>query len=328
MRSRRTGEFERIARFFAPLAKSFPGALGLLDDAALIASEPDCEHVVTTDTIVSGVHYLGDEPASAIARKLLRVNLSDLAAMGAQPRVYFLNVALPDTVDDAWLEEFADGLDADQTQFGVVLAGGDSVATPGPTTLTLTAIGSVARGQALRRSGAAPGDAIYVSGTVGDGALGLRAARGALAGLSPAHRDSLIGRYRLPEPRLGLGQALVDVATAALDVSDGLVGDLGHIAEASGVACTVHADRVPLSDAATAALAADPALRDPILTGGDDYELLFTAPPARADAVATAADRAGVPVTKIGVVGSGRGVRVLDEAGRAIEFVRPGYVHV
>lgn len=327
MRSRKTGEFERIARIFAPLAKSFPGALGLLDDAALIAPTADCEFVVTTDTIVAGVHYVGDEPASAVGRKLLRVNLSDLAAMGARPRIYTLNVALPDSVDDAWLEEFAAGLAADQRQFDVVLAGGDSVATPGPATLTLTAIGEVARGKALRRGGARPGDAVYVSGTVGDGALGLKVARGALQALTAQCRDWLAGRYRIPQPRLELGQALAGVATAALDVSDGLVGDLGHIADVSGVGCVVEADRVPLSEPARAALAMDPGLRESILTGGDDYELLFTLPPACEDAVPAMVERAGVPVTRIGRVETGQGVRVLDAAGQAIEFARTGYVH-
>jgi thiamine-monophosphate kinase len=328
MRSRKTGEFKRIARIFAPLAKPYPGALGLLDDAALVEPSADCEFVVTTDTIVAGVHYVGDEPASAIGRKLLRVNLSDLAAMGARPCVYTLNIALPDTVDDAWLEDFAMGLSADQTQFGIVLAGGDSVATPGPTTLTLTAIGEVARGKALRRSGAGVGDIVYVSGTIGDGALGLKAVGGALPGLSPADCEWLAGRYRIPEPRLGLGQALVGLATAALDVSDGLVGDLGHIAEASGVGCVVEAARVPLSAPARAALTTDPELRETVLTGGDDYELLFTLPAEQGDAVARAAADAGVPVAEIGRVVAGQGVQVLDEAGQAIELTRTGYVHV
>lgn len=328
MRSRKTGEFQRIARIFAPLAESFPGALGLLDDAALIEPTADCEFVVTTDTIVAGVHYVGDEPASAVGRKLLRVNLSDLAAMGARPRIYTINVALPDSVDDAWLEDFAAGLAADQRQFDVVLAGGDSVATPGPTTLTLTAIGEVARGKALRRGGARPGDTVYVSGTIGDGALGLLAVRGALPELAAQDREWLAGRYRIPQPRLILGQALAGVATAALDVSDGLVGDLGHIAEASGVGCVVEADRVPLSEPARAALTADAGLRETILTGGDDYELLFTLPPERGDAVPAIAEQAGIPVTPIGRVETGRGVRVLDATGQAIEFARPGYVHV
>jgi len=293
MRSRKTGEFERIAQFFAPLAKSNPGALGLLDDAALIETSPGCDLVVTTDTIVAGVHYIGDERPSAVARKLLRVNLSDLAAMGAKPRVYTLNVALPDAVDDAWLEDFAAGLAEDQAEFGIVLAGGDSVSTPGPTTLTLTAIGSVVRGGALRRSGAVAGDRIYV----------------------------------IPSPRLALGQALVGLASAALDVSDGLVGDLGHIADTSGVACIIEAGRVPLSDAGRAALATDVGLRETILTGGDDYELLFTAPPDRAAAIEAAASGAGVEITEIGRVEPGHGVDVLDETGRKLAFARTGWVH-
>lgn len=327
MRSRKTGEFERIAQFFAPLAASYPGALGLLDDAALIDPPPDSEIVVTTDTIVAGVHYLGDESAGDVARKLLRVNLSDLAAMGAQPLVYTLNIALPGSVEDDWLEDFSKGLSRDQREFGVVLAGGDSVATPGPVTLTLTAFGRVARGAALRRSGARVGDRIFVSGTVGDGALGLKGARGELTGLSPEQREWLADRYRLPQPRLALGQALVGVATAGLDVSDGLAGDLGHIAETSGVVCVVEAARVPLSEPAKAALGVDPVLREAVMTGGDDYELLFTAPPDRVTAVGAASERAGVPVTEIGFVEAGQGVRVLDETGQPLHFARTGYVH-
>jgi len=327
MPSRKTGEFERIAEFFAPLSASYSGALGLLDDAALIDPPADTEIVVTTDTIVAGVHYLGDESASDVARKLLRVNLSDLAAMGAKPLVYTLNVALPSTIGDDWLADFSKGLDRDQQEFGVVLAGGDSVATPGPTTLTLTAFGTVRRGAALRRSGARAGDTIYVSGTVGDGALGLKSARGELPDLSEDDRAWLVGRYRLPQPRLALGQALSGLASAALDVSDGLIGDLGHIAETSKVACVVEAERVPLSQAARAALTGAPELRESALTGGDDYELLFTVPPEREAALAAASQRVGLPVTEIGVVAAGEGVRVLDAAGQPLHFARAGYVH-
>lgn len=327
MALRKTGEFERIDRIFAPLAQGFPGALDLLDDAAILSVADGCELVVTTDTIVAGVHYVGDEPAQLIAQKLLRVNLSDLASMGARPLAYTLNIALPPDVGDEWLEAFARGLSADQQVFGIWLAGGDSVSTPGPVTLTITAMGEVPLKGALRRSGAGDRDVVYVTGTVGDGALGLKAQRGEIDGLDASHRSALIARYRRPEPRIECGLRLRGVATAAIDVSDGLVADLGHIADTSGVAAVVQAAAVPLSDGASAALERDPSLRDSILGGGDDYELLFAAPEEASDEIAAIAADLALPITAIGRIETGRGVRVLDAGGAAMEITRGGYTH-
>lgn len=326
-RPTKTGEFERIARLMAPLAAGWPGALGLTDDAALIAPSPGCDLVVTTDTMVAGVHYVGDEPPDLVARKLLRVNLSDLAAMGARPLAYTLAMALPSDTADGWLEGFAAGLGADQGAFGVSLIGGDSVTTPGPVTLTVGAFGEVRQGSALRRSGACPGDCVWVSGSIGDGALGLLAVRDELGALDAGSVAFLAGRYRLPEPRVTLGPALVGLASAAMDVSDGLVGDLRHIAETSGVAAVLHAGAVPLSPAARAALDGDPTLLRRIVTGGDDYELLFTAPLHAADRIAALSTGLGVPLTAVGRIEAGEGVRVLDAAGNALDLGRGGYVH-
>ncbi len=327
MTSRKTGEFERIASFFAPLAADFPGALGLLDDAAVMRPAEGCQFVVTTDTIVAGVHYIGDEPPGLVAQKLLRVNLSDIAAKGARPVAYTLNIALPSEIDDDWLERFTAGLAADQRRFGIALAGGDSVSTPGPVTLTITAIGEVTVGAELRRSGARPGDVVYVTGTIGDGALGLKVLRGGLAGLSEAHRAALTDRYRLPQPRVACGPRLVGLAHGSIDVSDGLVADLGHVAEVSGVAAVVEAASVPLSAAGAAALALDPALRESVLGGGDDYELLFTAPAEAADRIAALAAELGLPITAIGRIESGRGVRVRDAEGADIQLRVTGFTH-
>ncbi len=311
-------EFGRIARFFAPLAAGFPGALGLTDDAALIAPGEGRDLVVTTDALVADVHFRTKDPPDLVARKALRVNLSDLAAMGAVPLCYTLATVLPDACDEAWLAGFVRGLAADQAEFGIALAGGDSVRTPGPATLSLTAMGTVERGRALRRSGAKPGDRVYVSGTVGDGALGLAVLAGRVADDADG---TLAGRYLLPQPRLGLGRALIGRATAALDVSDGLVADLGHIAATSGVRIVVEAGRVPLSPAARSALASDPGLIQTILTGGDDYELAFTSPEALPEAIA------GVPVACIGRVEAGAGVAVLDRQGRPVTLPAGGYQH-
>jgi thiamine-monophosphate kinase len=327
MTSRKTGEFARIERLFAPLAAGFPGALGLTDDAALLRPSDGHELVVTTDTVVAGVHYVGDEPPDLVARKLLRVNLSDLASMGAQPLAYTLNAALPSDLEDDWLEAFTRGLAADQAEFGIALAGGDSVSTPGPVTLTVTAFGEVPAGAALRRSGAKPGDVVFVSGTVGDGALGLKAQRGELPGLSQVDRDALTARYRLPRPRLDCGARLRGLAHAAIDVSDGLAADLGHIAETSGVAARLDAASVPLSDAARAALARDPALRDAVLGGGDDYELLFTVPADAVGRVEALAEALALPLTAIGAIESGQGVRILDADGTAIALATRGFTH-
>ncbi len=324
---RRTGEFARIATFFAPLTAGFSGALGLRDDAAVFAPTPGSDLVVTTDTIVETVHFVGDEPAALVARKLLRVNLSDLASMGARPCAYTLNVAFPDKIDDGWLADFVSGLEADQREFGIALAGGDSVSTAGPVTLSITAFGEVASGAALRRTTAKAGDLIYVTGTIGDGALGLRGLRGRIDGLDPSLAEALATRYRLPQPRLGAGQALCGVASAATDVSDGLVADLGHIAEGSRVAAVIDAEKVPLSEAARAVLARDPTCLETILTGGDDYELVFTAPPGARDRLEAIASETGVALTLVGVIEPGTGVRVRGRGGEDLSFRQSGYSH-
>jgi thiamine-monophosphate kinase len=326
-RSARPGEFEAIARWFAPLAEREPGALGLTDDAAVLAPAPGNAFVLTVDMLVAGVHFLPDDPPDLVARKLLRVNLSDLAAMGAVPRAYFLAVALPRDVDAAWFDAFAAGLAADQREFGVTLAGGDTTGTPGPLTLSLTALGELPVDTAVRRSGAHAGDEIYVSGTIGDAALALEAIAGRAAVPDAAARDHLIGRYRLPTPRTTLGPALRGLASAMIDVSDGLLADLGHICETSSVAAEVDFAAVPLSPAAAALLAADPALAGIVVSGGDDYELLFTAPPAARAAIAALAARTGVPATRIGAIAAGQGVTLRDAAGRALTPARAGWQH-
>ena len=319
-----SGEFARIATYFAPLAAGYPGAFGLGDDAAVVAPSAGAELVVTTDTIVAGIHYIGDESPDLIAQKLLRVNLSDLAAMGASPCAYILNMALPPAFDDAWVAAFAAGLAADQDRYGIVLIGGDSVATPGPATLSVTGLGEVPIGRALRRNGARPGDVVFVSGTIGDAALGLLAARDGVALFGAA---VLIDRYRLPRPRLALGRHLRGLVHAATDISDGLVADLGHIASQSGVAARIDAGAVPLSDAARAALGAAPNLIETILTGGDDYELVFTAPRSIAPRLAALASEIDVPITAIGAIHDGQKVAVFDVDGASIRLSRSGYTH-
>jgi len=308
-------EFSLIKRLFLPLA-AVPESLGLSDDVALIEGR----WAITADAIVAGVHFLPDDPADLIARKLIRVNLSDLAAKGAEPRFLLLTACFPRETSAEWLDRFASGLKTDCAHFKVALIGGDTVATPGPLTLSLTALGIVDGTSALLRSNARSGDNIWVSGTLGDAALGLRVAKGEAIGLSPEHAGFLLDRYRLPQPRLALGRRLIGLAHAAMDVSDGLIGDLGHICAASGKSATIEAELLPRSAAAQGAdLAA-------LAAGGDDYEVLFTAPPAADAQLAALSVELGLPLTRIGRIGEGEGVRLLGPDGAEIAGLA-GYRH-
>lgn len=315
------GEFAFIAHRMRPLAVA-PGALGLGDDAALLDPRPGMQLVLAKDAMVAGVHFLQDDPAGQIAQKLLRVNLSDLAAMGASPIGYLLALARAPETDDDWLAAFADGLATDNAEFGISVLGGDTVSTPGPLTLSLTAIGDVPKGEALLRSGAKPGDDIWVSGTLGDAALGLAVLQGRLD-VTERPRADLIERYRVPQPRLALGQALRGLAHAAIDVSDGLLADLGHITETSEVGAEIHADRLPLSEAGAELASA----RDAALSGGDDYELLFTAAPSGRSAIEGLSPKLDLALTRIGTIQSGSDIRVLDAQGEPIEPTSRGWQH-
>ncbi|MBI1206336.1 MAG: thiamine-phosphate kinase [Azospirillum sp.] len=298
-------EFGRIDRYFKPLAKACPAALGLTDDAAVLDLAPGRQLVVTTDAMVAGVHFLPDDPPGDIAAKLLRVNLSDLAAMGAAPLGYTLVTVLPRAVEEHWLGEFAAGLALDQARYGIGLLGGDSVTTAGPITLSLTALGTVPAGRALTRSAAGPEDLVYLTGSPGDAALGLALVQGRLTVGEADDRAFLISRLRRPEPRLALAQDLLGPATAAIDVSDGLVADLGHLCAASGLEAVIDLDRLPLSAATRRVIAADPAWWMAPLAGGDDYELVFAAPAVAGTALAALAVRHGVAITAIGRFGRG-----------------------
>lgn len=325
-RKHRLGEFTLIAKRFAPLAARAPGAAGLTDDAATLSLSADEELVVTMDALVEGVHFFGDDPADLVARKALRVNLSDLAAKGARPYAYLLALCLPDWVDDAWLERFTDGLATDQECFSIDLIGGDTTRTPGPLTVSITAFGIAPKGRTLRRSGAVVGEAVFVSGTIGDGGAGLAIAEGAGADLAPGVRDGLLARYRLPEPRCALGPRLIGLASSALDVSDGLLADLGHITGASGVGIQIEAAKIPLSGALRAFWSDSSAVLR-AATAGDDYEIAFTAPRSAEPALTAAASEAGVPITEIGIVVAASGVSLIDAAGRPMAVKRPGYTH-
>ncbi len=301
-------EFDLIHHYLKPLA-THPGALGLTDDAAIMDVPAGQQLIITKDSLCEGVHYVGTEDPALIAQKLLRCNISDLASMGATPTLYFLSLSLPHA-DETWWQRFAHGLEEDQGHFGLSLGGGDTTRTQGSTTLSLTALGLLPKGTALRRSGAQPGDGLYVSGTLGDAALGLKCWQSNSADT----QDFLVNRYLLPQPRVALGNTLRDYASACIDISDGLIQDAGHICSASLCGAEINAASLPHSDAARTYLEKHPHETTTLLRGGDDYELLFTVPPARQHHLATVE----TPVTRIGTMINGAGVTIYDAANTPI----------
>jgi len=320
-------EFALIDEIFAPLALNATGAFGLKDDAATCALPTGHEMVVSTDALVEGVHFLRDDLPALIARKALRANLSDLAAKGAKPEGYLLTISIAPWIDTNWLKAFAEGLAADQNEFGITLIGGDTTKTPGPLTLSITVLGSVPRGSMLRRTGAHEGDLAFVTGTIGDAGAGLEILKSEGSDLSEADRDFLIRRYFLPEPRLIVGGLLKGIATSSLDVSDGLLSDFSHIADVSSVAIKIVSARIPLSPA----LVNYRGIRSKAILGaataGDDYEIAFTAPSSFRQILQEISGELGVAITEIGRVEAGCTVALLDESGKGIKVESPGFTH-
>lgn len=325
------GEDELIATTFAPLAEGFPGALGLKDDCAILVPPPGEDLVLTTDAVAAGVHFLPADGPADIAWKALAVNVSDLAAKGARPIAYLLSLSLPERPQGAWLDDLARGLAEAQEAFGIALAGGDTDQRPGPLSLTVTAIGSVPQGRMVQRATGQAGDLLFVSGTLGDSALGLRLrqepARAAELGLADADVRALVGRYLRPEPRLALGPHLLEFATAAMDVSDGLAKDCGRMARASGTGAVIEAERIPLSAPFRAALKGEPGLLELALAGGDDYEVLAAVPPQRAAEFQAAAAASGVAVAEIGRLTDGADLVILGTDGRPMPMAATGWDH-
>jgi thiamine-monophosphate kinase len=321
------GETEIIETVFAPLAAETHGAFGLVDDAALFTPCPGEEVVLTTDMIVAGVHFLEDAQAGDVVYKALAVNVSDLVAKGADPDVYLLSIALAGTPDRAWLEALQSGLAAAQGDFGCVLAGGDTVHTPGPLCLSVTALGRLPEGEMVHRFGARPGDAVYVTGTVGDGAAGLKLMRQGSDILGPGDTAFLTGRYRRPKPEPALAAPLRAHASAAMDISDGLAGDFAKLCAASGCGGRIEAESVPLSPPATALLEAEFISREELLCGGDDYCVLAAVPPEQGPSFEQAVSGAGGQATRVGQMEEGREALVLGKDGRPMRMSRPGYDH-
>jgi thiamine-monophosphate kinase len=326
-----SGEDRLISHYFKPIA-THPGAFGLVDDAAIIEPPAGCDIVLKTDGIVGGVHFFPDDPPDTVARKALRVNLSDLAAKGAKPLGFLLTLALPKEIGDAWLAPFARGLGADAKFYGCPLFGGDTDRTPGPITISIAVFGAVPHGKMVRRSGAKPGDRVVVTGTIGDAALGLLLRRDGSAagrwGLARGQSDHLAARYLVPEPRSAVAAFLGNYATAAMDVSDGLAGDLAKLCRASGVGAEIEVTRVPLSDAARVVVAKEPALIETVVSGGDDYEVLACVPAQKVEALRQKASAAGVAFTEIGTVIAGQGeARFLGADGRPLALAQTSYSH-
>ena len=317
----RDSEFDLIADLFAPL--SGEGALKLTDDAAVLTPTPGRQLVIAKDAMVEGVHYLSGTASDLIARKLMRSNLSDLAAMGAEPTGYLLAMFRDNRMSPDWLKGFAAGLRQDQTRFSLSLLGGDSVSTPGPGAFSLTILGETEPDRAILRSTARAGDLIYVSGTIGDAGLGLQILQDKLTVANPDHRSFLISRHQLPDPRLGLGRALREIASAAIDVSDGLISDIGHIAEVSGLAGEIDISRLPRSEAAETT-GAEPL---DLATSGDDYELVFCAHEDKTAAIQELSARQNLRITCIGKMTTGSGIQVFDASGTKIDCDNTGWRH-
>jgi thiamine-monophosphate kinase len=321
------GEFELIDRFFAPIAA--PGGLSLQDDAAFLAVPEGCELVVTKDMLIADVHFFASDPPGSIARKALGVNMSDLASKGATPLGFLLGLGRHRALGSEWLAAFATGLAAAAAEWNCPLYGGDTVNAP-VLMLSITAFGSVPAGTMVRRQGGRSGDLVYVTGTIGDAALGLQVALQPEAewvrAIGATHRAHLIDRYRHPRPRLALAPLLQRHARAAMDISDGLVGDADKLAKALGARCEIL--RVPLSEAARGAIAIEPTLRDVALTGGDDYEILAAIPPEKACAFVAEARAIGIDVTKIGQLEEAGSRKIwLDGDGSIRDFPRRSYTH-
>ncbi len=326
-----SGEEAIIQGVLARLSTGHQGALGLKDDAALIAVPPGYELVVTMDAIAAGVHFFADDPPSDVGWKALAVNVSDLIAKGAQPHAYLMSLAFPAAPDPAWLSGFAAGLSQAQRTFGLHLVGGDTDRRPGPLSVTITAMGLVPTGTMVKRGGAQPGDYIFVSGTLGDAALGLQLRAGTRETnawpLDEPERVALIARYLRPQPRIGLTPALRTYARAAMDISDGLLKDLTRMCALSGVGAAIMAAELPLSSAGANILSADSRAIKSIVAGGDDYEVLAAVAPANVAVFMAAAAGMSVPVTAIGRFAEAGAVTILDSDGQPVTLAHTGYDH-
>jgi thiamine-monophosphate kinase len=327
----KSAEDRLIATYFRPFA-THPGALKLTDDAAVLTPPAGHDLVLTADAVIGGIHFFPEDAADMVAKKALRVNLSDLAAKGAKPLGFLLTLALPKSLPTSWVEMFARGLGNDAEQYECPMLGGDTVRTTGPVAVSITAFGSLPVNTMVRRGGAQPGDAVMVTGTIGDAALGLELRDAVTAAkrwnLDTKHQYQLLRRYLLPQPRNALAEGIRVSASAAMDVSDGLVGDLGKLCDVSGVSADIEIARVPLSEAAASVVKSEPAAMDKVLTGGDDYEIVCTVPVERLPDFRAAAEAARVPVAVIGRITEAKTPpHFLGRDGKPMQFKQTSFSH-
>jgi len=320
-------EFGVISKYFRPLTGGNAAALDLADDGAVIQSASGVEIVITCDALIAGVHFLEDSLPQMVAARALRVNLSDLAAMGATPVAYTLALMVPSGTPEKWFEDFASQLLEDQKRYGIWLIGGDTVVTPGPLSVSITAFGEVPCNSALTRSAAGVGDRIYVTGTIGDAALGLSALKGDLKQCDKETIEYFTNKFLWPEPRLSVGKGMRGIASAAVDISDGLLSDIGHICAASDVGAKVWEVAVPFSSGAESLISTRAALRSQLMGGGDDYELVLVVPEKNNQAFCQTTAEHLVAVTEVGVITGGDGVWLVDEHGATIRTEALGYKH-
>ncbi len=314
------GEFDIIKRFFAPLCG--PEALELIDDAALIRPPVGYDMVVTTDTLIEGVHFRPQDPVDLIAHKALAVSVSDCVAKSAKPAHYFLSLSLPDGICDQWLAEFSSGLSSAQTLFGCSLSGGDTTKSSGHVVITITLVGFVRAGDMVKRNGAQPGDNVYVTGTLGDAAFGLWCLQ------QDDHRfPGLVAAYQKPLPPEQFGIHLASFANSSADISDGLIADCGHIADAARVLMELEQKKLPISQQAIDLMGATQLDENMIWGGGDDYQIVFTARPSQHNSILDLATRTNTRVTSIGTVKTGSGVHLLDSEGEIVQVTSGGYTH-
>lgn len=323
----RVNEFGLIERFFRPLAVNNPGSASLQDDCATLSVKNGYQAIYSMDTMVEGVHFFKDDPADLIAKKLLRVNLSDLAASGGDPLGYLLALCLPHGFPLKWLESFAAGLQEDQRKFNVSLLGGDTTSSNGPITLSITAIGEIPKDRVIRRAGAMIGDDIFVSGCIGDAAIALKLFGEIGKANTLKHYPSLYDRYTLPEPRIGLGKLLAGTATACIDVSDGLYADLNHICLASKVGAKIEMGAIPLSKCVKEIIEKNKYYWESVYGGGDDYELLFTANKDQRNVIDNFASILNIAISKVGCIELGKGISILDQFGDVVPVKSFGWQH-
>ncbi|PPR77321.1 MAG: Thiamine-monophosphate kinase [Alphaproteobacteria bacterium MarineAlpha2_Bin1] len=318
-------EFEIISDFFSPLARD-KGSFGLSDDVAALSLEKDYEFIVSTDMLVSGVHFFSSDKPEDVASKCIRVNISDIISKGGIPKYYFLSIALPKEIDDKWLRSFTKSLGIEQKNFDIFLMGGDTVSTSGPLIVNIVCIGVVKNNHLIRRNGARPGDDIYVTGEIGSAKIGLEICKKNIT-VNSNLENYFIKKYRLPKPKKQLGPKLINIATSSIDISDGLISDLNHICLASNVKAEINYYLLPITDYVSELRIDENELKNILLNGGDDYEILFTANSENSSKIIDLSKSLKVDITKIGVIVDGEGIVVLNNESEKMDLILDGYKH-